>query len=86
MIQYGANNESDFTANDGLNSSAAEEEILDTGFLIVPYAGSTQSHLVCRLLILLTICLNGVRTYSLKKLVKLCFRIEEMLLLVRLSS
>ncbi|CAB78012.1 hypothetical protein [Arabidopsis thaliana] len=79
--QYGANNESDFTANDGLDSSAAEEEILDTGFLIVPYAGSTQSHLVCRLLILLTICLNGVRTYSLKKLVKLCFRIEEMLLL-----
>ncbi|CAB81070.1 putative protein [Arabidopsis thaliana] len=43
--QYGANNESDFTANDGLDSSAAEEEILDTGFLIVPYAGSTQSHL-----------------------------------------
>ncbi|KAL9307504.1 hypothetical protein AtEden1_Chr1g0030031 [Arabidopsis thaliana] len=43
--QDGANNESDFTANDGLNSSAAEEEILDTGFLIVPYAGSTQSHL-----------------------------------------
>nr|AAD46015.1 F21H2.5 [Arabidopsis thaliana] len=41
----GANNESDFTTNDGLNSSAAEEEILDTGFLIVPYAGSTQSHL-----------------------------------------
>ena len=66
-----------FTAKDGLDSSNKDEEIVDTRVANISVDGSTDSHQVYRVLILLPICFTCVRTYRIKKYVILCFRIEE---------